>query len=70
MFSSVVLVGNAVGAIVFGYVAHGLGYATMWTVLAQVMAIGFLVSLKLRPAPLRRVAALPAAAGTRKASAS
>ena len=70
VFSSVVLVGNAAGALAFGYVAHGLGYAVMWTVLAQVMAIGFLLSLKLRPAPPRRMAALPAAAVTRGASAS
>jgi MFS family permease len=70
VFSSVVLVGNAVGAVAFGYVAHGLGYAVMWTVLAQVMAIGFLLSLKLRPAPPRRIVALPAAAVTREASAS
>jgi MFS family permease len=55
-FSSVVLVGNAVGAMAFGYVAHGLGYRVMWSTLALVLLSGFLVSFRLRvgysPAPL------------------
>ena len=33
IFSSVILLGNTTGAVVFGYVAHGLGYAIMWSAL-------------------------------------
>jgi MFS family permease len=56
IFSSVFLVGNAMGAVAFGYVAHGLGYRTMWALLSGVLAIGFAVSLRLAPgrAPVRR----------------
>jgi MFS family permease len=54
-FSSVVLTGNALGAIAFGYVAHGLGYRVMWSALALLLLSGFLASLRLRvghPPPL------------------
>jgi MFS family permease len=54
-FSSVVLTGNALGAIAFGYVAHGLGYRVMWSALALLLLTGFLTSLRLRvghPPPL------------------
>ncbi len=48
IFSSVFLVGNALGSIVFGYVAHGLGYRVMWSVLTALLLAGFLSSLRLR----------------------
>lgn len=47
-FSSVFLVGNALGAMAFGYVAHGLGYRVMWALLAVLLLAGFLSSLRLR----------------------
>jgi MFS family permease len=48
IFSSVFLVGNALGAVVFGYVAHGLGYGIMWSALTVLLVAGFLWSLRLR----------------------
>jgi len=48
IFSSVFLVGTALGAIVFGYVAHGLGYRIMWSALTVLLVAGFLASLRLR----------------------
>jgi MFS family permease len=48
IFSSVILIGNTTGAIVFGYVAHGLGYSTMWTALTLLLVIGSLLSTRLR----------------------
>ncbi|HKW95270.1 MAG TPA: MFS transporter [Methylomirabilota bacterium] len=48
LFSSVFLVGNTTGAVVFGYVAHGLGYPPMWSALTGVLLIGFLLSFRLR----------------------
>jgi MFS family permease len=47
-FSSVVIAGNALGAIAFGYVAHGLGYRVMWSALALVLMTGFFLSFRLR----------------------
>src|SRR5262245_48115324 len=47
-FSSVYLLGNAAGAMAFGYVAHGLGYRAMWTALTVLLTLGFLSSLRLR----------------------
>ena len=47
-FSSVFLVGNALGAMAFGYVAHGLGYRVMWTTLTVLLVAGFLASFRLR----------------------
>ena len=47
-FSSVFLVGNALGSIAFGYVAHGLGYRIMWSALTVLLVGGFLASLRLR----------------------
>lgn len=47
-FSSVVLVGNALGSMVFGYVAHGLGYRVMWSTLTALLLAGFLASFRLR----------------------
>jgi MFS family permease len=49
IFSSVFLVGNAFGALVFGHVAHGLGYRIMWATLSGVLAIGFAISFRLGP---------------------
>lgn len=48
IFSSVFLVGNSIGAIVFGYVAHGLGYPVMWGALTLLLAVGFVASFRLR----------------------
>jgi len=47
VFSAVFLVGNAGGAFVFGYVAHALGYATMWGLLTALLLAGAAVSLRL-----------------------
>jgi len=47
-FSSVFLIGNALGSIAFGYVASGFGYRIMWSALAVLLAAGFAVSLRLR----------------------
>jgi MFS family permease len=68
IFSSVFLVGNAVGAMVFGYAAHGLGYRLMWSLLTVVLVAGFVVSFRLRVGRrARRVArAAPAQAGARE----
>ena len=60
IFSSIFLVGNALGAMAFGYVAHGLGYAVMWCALAVALVAGFLWSLRMRPPAPRAVLALPA----------
>ncbi len=48
IFSSVFLVGNALGAMAFGYVAHGFGYRIMWSALTVLLVAGFLSSLRLR----------------------
>jgi MFS family permease len=59
IFSSVILVGNTIGAIAFGYVAHGLGYPVMWSALTVLLAVGSLLSVRLRVGyarPLRAAA--------------
>jgi len=48
IFSAVFLVGNALGSMVFGYVAHGLGYAVMWSALTLLLLAGFVLSFRLR----------------------
>ena len=48
IFSSVFLAGNAFGSMVFGYVIHGFGYGTMWSVLTGLLTAGFLASFRLR----------------------
>lgn len=54
VFSAMFLVGQAGGAFVFGGVAHALGYASMWTILAFSLLIGAVLSMGLaRPAPRR-----------------
>jgi MFS family permease len=71
IFSSVFLVGNALGAMLFGYIAHGVGYPVMWALLTGVLAIGFAVSFRLsatvkvvRARPVRRLSAPAGASGT------
>jgi MFS family permease len=61
IFSSIFLVGNALGAVAFGSVAHGLGYGVMWSALAVILVVGFLWSLRMRPPAPRAPLALPAA---------
>ena len=52
VFSAMFLVGQAAGAFLFGGVAHALGYASMWTILAFSLLIGAALSMGLaRPAP-------------------
>jgi MFS family permease len=55
IFSAVFLAGNALGAFVFGYLAHGLGYGPMWLSLTLLLLVGFLLSVRLEPGgePLR-----------------
>jgi MFS family permease len=48
IFSSVILLGNSFGAIAFGYVAHGRGYAVMWSALTVLMVLGSVLSVRLR----------------------
>ena len=48
IFSAVFLVGNALGSMVFGYVAHGLGYGIMWSTLTLLLTAGFLLAFRLR----------------------
>lgn len=48
IFSAVFLVGSALGSMVFGYVAHGLGYAVMWSTLTLLLLAGFVLSFRLR----------------------
>jgi MFS family permease len=47
VFSAVFLVGNAGGASAFGYVAHGIGYASMWGLLTALLLAGAGLSLRL-----------------------
>lgn len=54
IFSAVFLVGNALGSIVFGHVAHRFGYRVMWSVLTVLLVAGFALSFRLRVAHERR----------------
>jgi MFS family permease/bifunctional DNase/RNase len=47
VFSAMYLVGQAGGAVVFGYVTHALGYALMWAALTALLLGGAGVSLRL-----------------------
>jgi MFS family permease len=47
IFSSVFLTGQTAGALVFGFVTHGVGYAFMWMILTSLLFAGFALSLKL-----------------------
>jgi MFS family permease len=70
IFSAACLVGNAIGAVVFGYVAHGLGYSPMWTMLAVLMGGGIALSYRLDPGPApARATAARSRAGSAPASA-
>ncbi len=51
IFSSVILTGQAAGAMTFGYVAHKFGYGVMWSLLTILLGIGFGASLRLRAIP-------------------
>ena len=63
IFSAVCLLGNAVGAVAFGYLALGAGYSPMWTALAVVLAGGIIASFRLAPGPgAARVSESPSAA--------
>jgi MFS family permease len=63
LFSSVILVGHALGSVAFGYVAHGFGYPAMWGALTALLAVGFLLSLRLHEPPARPA---PRALGPRR----
>lgn len=54
VFSAVFLVGNAGGASAFGYVAHALGYVSMWGLLTALLLTGAGVSLRLVEEPRLR----------------
>lgn len=47
VFSAMFLVGQAAGAFLFGWVAHALGYASMWTILASALLAGAALSMGL-----------------------
>jgi MFS family permease len=51
VFSAMFLVGQAVGAFAFGWVAHALGYASMWSVLAFTLLAGAALSMGLPRGP-------------------
>ena len=53
VFSSMFLLGQTLGAIVFGTVAHTLGYASMWSVLTMLLLIGSALSMGLATTPAR-----------------
>src|SRR5262249_39471763 len=53
-FGLVFLIGNALGSMAFGYVAHGLGYRIMGSALSLLLAAGFAVSFRLPAGPLPR----------------
>jgi MFS family permease len=47
VFSAMFLVGQAAGAFLFGWVAHVLGYASMWSILAFSLLIGAALAMGL-----------------------
>ena len=47
VFSAMFLLGQTVGAVMFGAVAHFLGYASMWTILTMLLLIGSALSVRL-----------------------
>ena len=47
------LLGQTAGAVIFGAVAHALGYASMWSVLTMLLLIGSALSMGLPRAPAR-----------------
>lgn len=53
MFSTVFLVGQTAGSFAFGYIAHAIGYAFTWMMLASLLLLGSALSMSLSD---RRVA--------------
>ena len=51
VFSSMFLLGQTLGAVLFGAVAHAFGYAAMWSSLTAILLIGSLLSLGLPRTP-------------------
>ena len=51
VFSAMFLVGQAVGAFLFGYVTHALGYGPMWLALTALLLTGALLSMRLARLP-------------------
>ena len=47
VFSAMFLMGNAAGAMVFGYVAHAFGYGVLWTALTALLLAGAALSVRL-----------------------
>jgi MFS family permease len=47
VFSSMFLLGQTLGAVAFGAVAHALGYASMWWILTMLLLIGSAISMRL-----------------------
>lgn len=48
VFSAVMLLGQTSGAVIFGFVTHGLGYGFMWWILTMLLIIGAAFSMKLQ----------------------
>src|SRR6266849_1006236 len=55
IFSGVMLIGQTLGSMIFGYVAHGFGYAVMWGVVTLLLTGGFVLSHRLREGRPTRV---------------
>jgi MFS family permease len=53
VFSSMFLLGQTAGAVLFGAVAHALGYAAMWSVLTMLLLLGSALSMGLPRTPAR-----------------
>jgi MFS family permease len=51
VFSAMFLLGQSVGAFVFGAVAHALGYASLWTIVTMLLLIGGALSMRLPRSP-------------------
>ncbi|MEK7701292.1 MAG: MFS transporter [candidate division NC10 bacterium] len=47
IFSAVFLAGQTSGSFVFGWVAHAVGYAFMWSALTSLLFLGATLSLRL-----------------------
>ena len=47
VFSAMFLLGQTLGAVVSGAVAHALGYASMWSILTMLLLMGSAVSMGL-----------------------
>jgi MFS family permease len=48
VFSAVMLLGQTIGAFLFGYVTHELGYAFMWWMLTMLLIMGSAFSMRLQ----------------------